>query len=69
MEELSDFGDKFKEIFDLCDIDKDGYIDVKHFAELAKDHFGAEGTTPEVGCVSSIIKYIGRPISVSFNNI
>ncbi|BFZ18041.1 hypothetical protein BsWGS_21083 [Bradybaena similaris] len=47
MEELSDFGDKFKEIFDLCDIDKDGYIDVKHFAELAKDHFGAEGTTPE----------------------
>ncbi|CAG5136677.1 unnamed protein product [Candidula unifasciata] len=47
MEELSDFGDKFKEIFDLCDIDKDGYIDVRHFAELAKDHFGGEGTTPE----------------------
>uniref|UniRef100_A0A0B6ZQZ4 EF-hand domain-containing protein n=1 Tax=Arion vulgaris TaxID=1028688 RepID=A0A0B6ZQZ4_9EUPU len=47
MEELSDFGDKFKEIFDLCDVDKDGYIDVKHFVELAKDHFGGEGTTAE----------------------
>lgn len=45
MEELSEFGEKFKEIFDLCDLDKDGYIDVKHFIELAKEHFGAEGTS------------------------
>lgn len=35
--------DKFKEIFDLCDVDRDGFIDVDHFKGLAKEHFGAEG--------------------------
>lgn len=39
-----DFTDKFKEIFDLCDVDSDGYIDVEHFKGLAKEHFGADGT-------------------------
>ncbi|RUS90433.1 hypothetical protein EGW08_001774 [Elysia chlorotica] len=43
MEEHNDFSDKFKDIFDLCDVDKDGYIDVHHFKELAADHFGAAG--------------------------
>ncbi|XP_013066260.1 rab11 family-interacting protein 4B-like isoform X3 [Biomphalaria glabrata] len=48
MEEHSEFSDKFKQIFDLCDVDKDGYIDVHHFQELAKDHFfGAECTETE----------------------
>ena len=44
MEDHNDFSDKFKDIFDLCDIDKDGFIDVHHFKELAADHFGAAGT-------------------------
>lgn len=34
---------RLKTIFDICDEDKDGYIDISHFASLAKDHFGAEG--------------------------
>lgn len=55
MEEPSESGDKFKEIFDLCDIDKDGYIDVKHFVELAKDNFG-EGTTVEVGFITVYVR-------------
>ncbi|KAH9489893.1 hypothetical protein Btru_044515, partial [Bulinus truncatus] len=48
MEEHSEFSDKFKQIFDLCDVDKDGFIDVKHFQELARDHFfGADCTETE----------------------
>lgn len=43
MEDPYESVDKFKAIFDLCDEDKDGYIDVDHFKGLAKDHFGAEG--------------------------
>lgn len=43
MEDLQNDSERFKAIFDLCDEDKDGYIDVIHFTELAKDHFGAEG--------------------------
>lgn len=44
MEDPLEYGDKFKQIFDLCDLDKDGFIDVQHFTELAQDHFGAYGT-------------------------
>ena len=47
-EHTSDFSDKFKVIFDLCDVDKDGYIDVKHFSELAQDHFGAASTEVKI---------------------
>ena len=42
MDDNPDNAEKFRAIFDLCDEDKDGYIDVDHFTELAKDHFGAE---------------------------
>ena len=48
MENPQDNVDRFRAIFDLCDEDKDGYIDVDHFKELAKDHFGAEGLDLEV---------------------
>ena len=48
MEDLQDSNDRYKAIFDLCDDDHDGYIDVDHFKELAKDHFGAEGLELEV---------------------
>ena len=48
MENPQDDVDRFRAIFDLCDEDKDGYIDVDHFKELAKDHFGAEGLDLEV---------------------
>lgn len=48
MEDQQDDGDRFRAIFDLCDDDKDGYIDVEHFKGLAKDHFGAEGLDLEV---------------------
>nr|KAG5709696.1 hypothetical protein BaRGS_027721 [Batillaria attramentaria] len=44
--------DKFKAIFDLCDEDKDGYIDVDHFKGLAKDHFGAEGEEEITGVIN-----------------
>ncbi|XP_076447146.1 rab11 family-interacting protein 4-like isoform X2 [Babylonia areolata] len=43
MEDHQSNADRYKAIFDLCDDDKDGYIDVDHFRGLAKDHFGAEG--------------------------
>ncbi|KAK3767877.1 hypothetical protein RRG08_059207 [Elysia crispata] len=52
MEEHNDFSDKFKDIFDLCDVDKDGYIDVHHFKELAADHFGAAGIEELTGIVN-----------------
>ena len=48
MEDTDGSVERFRAIFDLCDTDKDGYIDVDHFKELAKDHFGAEGLDLEV---------------------
>ncbi|XP_012939801.1 rab11 family-interacting protein 4B [Aplysia californica] len=52
MDEQPEYSDKFKEIFDLCDVDKDGYIDVRHFTELAHDHFGAASTEELTGVIT-----------------
>ncbi|KAK7501285.1 hypothetical protein BaRGS_00007410 [Batillaria attramentaria] len=52
MDDPYDSADKFKAIFDLCDEDKDGYIDVDHFKGLAKDHFGAEGEEEITGVIN-----------------
>lgn len=43
MELPQEYAERLRTIFDLCDEDKDGYIDVLHFKGLAKDHFGADG--------------------------
>ena len=51
MEDPQESADRFRAIFDLCDEDKDGFIDVDHFTGLAKDHFGAEGLDVEVSCL------------------
>ena len=50
MEVEPDFSadNRIKEIFDLCDVDKDGFIDVNHFQELAQDHFGAASTEVKI---------------------
>ncbi|XP_059146652.1 rab11 family-interacting protein 4B-like isoform X2 [Physella acuta] len=52
MEDTLEHSDKFKQIFDLCDVDKDGFIDVQHFTELAQDHFGAYGTEELTGIIN-----------------
>lgn len=52
MEDPYESADKLKAIFDLCDEDKDGYIDVDHFKDLAKDHFGAESEEEITGVIN-----------------
>jgi len=37
-----DIREKLQTVFDVCDVEKEGYITVNHFKELAKDHFGAD---------------------------
>lgn len=43
-----DYTDKLHDVFDLCDVEKKGYISVEHFVSLAKEHFGAEEQGEEV---------------------
>lgn len=31
--------DRLRDVFDLCDVDRKGFITVDHFIELAKSHF------------------------------
>ncbi|XP_070185687.1 rab11 family-interacting protein 3-like isoform X3 [Littorina saxatilis] len=68
MEDQQDDGDRFRAIFDLCDDDKDGYIDVEHFKGLAKDHFGAEGLDlEEITGVINLLDPEGRGL-ISFED-
>lgn len=41
--EDSQYVEKLRTVFDLCDANKEGYITVEHFKNLVKDHFGAAG--------------------------
>jgi len=38
-----DYTRRLKDVFDLCDIDKRGYISIDHFVQLANQHFGTSG--------------------------
>ena len=44
MDQSCDYIIKLRKVFDICDQKKQGYISVQHFADLAKEHFGAERT-------------------------
>ena len=44
MEQPCDYMTKLRKVFEICDQKKQGYISVEHFADLAKEHFGAERT-------------------------
>lgn len=44
-----DVRDKLRDIFDVCDEDKEGFITIDHFKNLAKEHFGTE-SDGQVSC-------------------
>ena len=35
-----DYVERLRAVFDLCDVQKQGFITVGHFVDLAKEHFG-----------------------------
>ena len=43
METSDNHMEKLRAVFDLCDVQKQGFISVNHFRELATEHFGAGG--------------------------
>ncbi|XP_071129565.1 rab11 family-interacting protein 4A-like isoform X2 [Mytilus edulis] len=43
-----DVRDKLRDIFDVCDEDKEGFITIDHFKNLAKEHFGTESDGQEI---------------------
>ena len=51
-----------KQIFDLCDRDRRGYLDRDEFRELGRKFFGG---SEEVGCVSQASMHLSKPCSVS----
>ncbi|XP_033745086.1 LOW QUALITY PROTEIN: LLGL scribble cell polarity complex component 2-like [Pecten maximus] len=46
-----DLRGKLQSVFDVCDVQKEGYITVDHFKNLAKEHFGADSDENVVGIV------------------
>lgn len=42
MDDTADFAEKLRAVFDLCDAERQGFITVEHFVELAWEYFGAE---------------------------
>lgn len=42
MEDIEDYVEKLRAVFDICDTEKKGYISVDHFVNLALEHFEAE---------------------------
>ena len=40
--------ERLRPVFDICDLDKKGFITVEHFANLAREHFGAGQQDNEV---------------------
>ncbi|KAL8593318.1 hypothetical protein ACOMHN_009971 [Nucella lapillus] len=68
MEDHQSSTDRYRAIFDLVDNDDDGYIDVDHFKDLAKDHFGAEGLDlEEITGVINLLDPEGRGL-ISFDD-
>ena len=53
------YEDKLRDVFQLCDSEKKGYISVQHFVSLAKEHFGAEGQGEEV-CVIHVECFVSH---------
>ena len=49
MDISGDYMERLRAVFDLCDVDKQGFISVAHFVELAREHFGADDEEQEVG--------------------
>jgi len=43
MDAADDYINRLKDVFDLCDVDKRGYISIDHFVQLANEHFGTSG--------------------------
>ena len=43
MDAADDYSRRLRDVFDLCDIDKRGYISIDHFVQLANEHFGTSG--------------------------
>jgi len=43
MDAADDYAHRLRHVFDLCDIDKRGYISIDHFVQLANEHFGTSG--------------------------
>jgi len=43
MDSTDDYTRRLKDVFDVCDIDKRGYISIDHFVQLANQHFGTSG--------------------------
>ncbi|XP_069124898.1 uncharacterized protein [Argopecten irradians] len=46
-----DLRGKLQSVFDVCDVEKEGYITVDHFRNLAKEHFGADSDENVIGIV------------------
>jgi len=43
MDSADDYTRRLRDVFDLCDVDKRGYISIDHFVQLANEHFGTSG--------------------------
>jgi Ca2+-binding EF-hand superfamily protein len=52
MDAAEEYARRIRDVFDLFDSDKRGFITVERFAEVAREHFGAgnadDGNSPEV---------------------
>jgi len=47
MAAADEYTQRLRDVFDLCDIDKRGYISIDHFVQLANEHFGTSGWDTE----------------------
>jgi len=59
MDAADDYTRRLRDVFDLCDKDKIGYISIDHFVQLADQHYGASGwdTDNQEVCLTLIIDY------------
>jgi len=62
MDAEDDYIRRLRDVFDLCDVDKIGYISIDHFVQLANEHFGTSGwdTYNQEVCLFLISHYFGR---------
>jgi len=49
---------RLRDVFDVCDVDKRGYISIDHFVKLANEHFGTSGRDSDNQEVCHLLRYI-----------
>jgi len=57
MDVEDDYTRRLRDVFDLCDVDKRGYISIDHFVQLANEHFGTSGWDADNQEVCLFLRY------------